>query len=221
VARPRRLRYKLMLGLGLVIGSVALLVGGTLYGIRAYNATVKTTERKMVELHFTNLLVETLKGPEQADPTPETLQAVGLHLGKLRETNAQTVADGLDPDDGAQESGLIGQLDAELKKLQAAIEQARGKTGSGGDSATSKALNVDNEVRRHHDNARRCAEHLRLAIIDDIQTGIRQSNKTIRQSQWVVGVATGWAVALVATLLYYSRRAWRASTAATSNIPSG
>ena len=77
MARPRRLRYKLMLGLGLVIGSVALLVGGTLYGIRAYNATVKTTERKMVELHFTNLLVETLKGPEQTDPTPETLQAVG------------------------------------------------------------------------------------------------------------------------------------------------
>jgi signal transduction histidine kinase len=199
------LRYKLMLGLGLVIGSVALLVGGTLYGIRAYNATVKTTERKMVELHFTNLLVETLKGPEQTDPTPETLQAVGLHLGKLRETNVQTVADGLDPDDGAQESGLIDQLDAELKKLQAAIEQARGKTGSGGDSATSKALNVDNEVRRHYENARRCAEHLRLAIIDDIQTGIRQSNKTIRQSQWVVGVATGWAVALVVTLLYYFR----------------
>ena len=50
VARPRRLRYKLMLGLGLVVGSVVLLVGGTLYGIRAYNATVKTTERKMVEL---------------------------------------------------------------------------------------------------------------------------------------------------------------------------
>jgi len=204
VARPRRLRYKLMLGLGLVIGSVGLLVGGTLYGIRAYNATVKTTERKMVELHFTNLLVETLKGPEQSDPSLESLQAVGEHLRLLRETNTQTVAEGLDPDDGAQESGLIGQLDSELKKLHVAIETARLKTGSV-QEGTTRALREDPEVRLHHETARRCAEHLRLAIIDDIQTGIRQSNKTIRQSQWVVGVATGWAVVLVVTLLYYFR----------------
>ena len=54
MARPRRLRYKLMLGLALVVGSVVLLVAGTLYGIRAYTATVKTTERKMVELQLVN-----------------------------------------------------------------------------------------------------------------------------------------------------------------------
>ena len=116
MARPRRLRYKLMLGLGLVIGSVALLVGGTLYGIRAYNATVKTTERKMVELQLVNILIETLKGPaEHADPSPESLQSVGMQLGMLRETNTATIAEGLDPDGGDQESGLIAQLDAELE----------------------------------------------------------------------------------------------------------
>src|SRR5436189_5879127 len=65
VARPRRLRYKLMLGLGLVVGSVVLLVVGTVYGIRAYTATVKTTERKMLELQLANILIETLKGPDQ------------------------------------------------------------------------------------------------------------------------------------------------------------
>lgn len=205
MARPRRLRYKLMLGLGLVIGSVALLVGGTLYGIRAYNATVKTTERKMVELHFTNLVVETLKGPEQqADPTSESLQAVGEHLRILRKTNAETIAEGLDPDDGAQEAGLITQLDAELSQLQAAVNRARNRTGTP-DGGITQAISDDPKVRLHHENARRCAEHLRLAIIDDIQTGIRQSNRTIRQSQWVVGVATGWAVVLVLTLLYYFR----------------
>ena len=201
MARPRRLRYKLMLGLGLVIGSVALLVGGTLYGIRAYNATVKTTERKMVELQLMNILVETLKGPDQADPTPESLQSVELQLGMLRDTNAQTVAEGLDPDHGDQETGLIKQLETELKKLQAAIAEA--KKPSAGDATTS--LRQNEKVRPHYENARRCAEHLRLAIIDDIQTGIRSSNKTIRQSQWVVGVATAWAVVLVFTMLYYFR----------------
>jgi signal transduction histidine kinase len=195
------LRTKLMLGLGLVIGSVALLVGGTLYGIRAYNSTVKTTERKMVELQLMNILVETLKGPDQADPTPESLQSVELQLGMLRDTNAQTVADGLDPDHGDQENGLITQLQLELKKLQDAIAEARKPTTV---EATTP-LRFNDKVRPHYENARRCAEHLRLAIIDDIQTGIRSSNKTIRQSQWVVGVATAWAVVLVLTMLYYFR----------------
>jgi signal transduction histidine kinase len=204
VARPRRLRYKLMLGLGLVIGSVALLVGGTLYGIRAYNATVKTTERKMVELQLVNILVETLKGPEQADPSPESLQSVAMQLGMLRDTNTNTIAEGLDPDRGEQESGLISQLDTELKKLQEVVNRVRNESGilPGG---ITNPIRDNHDVRRHHENARRCAEHLRLAIIDDIQTGIRHSNKTIRQSQWVVGVATGWAVVLVLTLLYYFR----------------
>jgi two-component system, NtrC family, sensor kinase len=205
VARPRRLRYKLMLGLGLVIGSVALLVGGTLYGIRAYNSTVKTTERKMVELQLANILIETLKGPaEQADPSPESLQSVAMQLRMLRETNSVTVAEGLDPDRGDQEFGLIKQLDDELTQLQAAVNRASLLSGSVASGVTTKVRD-DPDVRRHHENARRCAEHLRLAIIDDIQTGIRQSNRTIRQSQWVVGVATGWAVVLVLTLLYYFR----------------
>ena len=45
MSRRRRLRHKLMLGLTLVVGSVVLLLGGTLYGINAYLTTVKTTER--------------------------------------------------------------------------------------------------------------------------------------------------------------------------------
>ena len=56
-----------------------------------------------------------------------------------------------------------------------------------------------------YNKARSCAEHLRLAIIYDIETGIRRSNKTIRQSQWVIGVATAWALTFVIALLYYFR----------------
>jgi signal transduction histidine kinase len=203
VARPRRLRYKLMLGLGLVIGSVALLVGGTLYGIRAYNATVKTTERKMFELQLANYLIDTLKGPDQADPTIETLQSVEMQLGMFRDENAKTVAAGLDPDDGEHESGLINQLDAELKVLQVAIARIKGTPQANNDQTIPLRQHPD--VRPHYENARRCAEHLRLALFHDIETGIRHSNKTIRQSEWVVYLATAWAVALVLTMLYYYR----------------
>ena len=136
MARPRRLRYKLMLGLGLVVGSVVLLVVGTVYGIRAYTATVKTTERKMLELQLATNLVETLKGSDkgidQFDPTAEVrelelvIQATRVHLEKFREANNQTVALSLDPDGGAHESGLANQLEAELNLLQTEIRKGPG-----------------------------------------------------------------------------------------------
>jgi two-component system, NtrC family, sensor kinase len=208
VARPRRLRYKLMLGLSLVIGSVALLVVGTVYGIRAYTATVKTTERKMFELQLVDLLVETLKGPDQTqiDATAEVrvfeqvIQSTQVHLGEFRKANADTVTLGLDTDGGNEESGLVTQLDSELKELQAAI-----RTPGRSDHDVNVPLRLKEHVRPHYETARRIADQLRNALIEDIKTSIRQSNRTISQSIWVVRVATVWAIAFVLTLLYYFR----------------
>jgi two-component system NtrC family sensor kinase len=207
VARPRRLRYKLMLGLGLVTGSVLLLVLGTLYGIRAYTATVKTTERKMLELQLANLLVETLNGPpEQADPAAEAesfrlfLQTAEVHISEFRKANEQTVSLGLDPDGGDEEAGLVMQLEAELKKLHEAI-----KARPSGSSDHTVLLRNRPEVRPAHESSRRIAEHLRLALITDIERGIRQSNRTINQSKWVVYIATLWAIVLTLMLLHYFR----------------
>jgi hypothetical protein len=57
VARPRRLRHKLMLGLALVVGSIGLLLGGTLYGLNAHRNSVRVTERKLIELQYINVMV--------------------------------------------------------------------------------------------------------------------------------------------------------------------
>ena len=203
MARPRRLRYKLMLGLGLVVGSVLLLVVGTTYGIRAYTATVKTTERKMTELQLANLLVETLNKPvAPLDPREleQFLLTAGFHLENFRKENVKTVALGLDPDHGEQEAGLVSQLDFELKKLR-----EESKTRPTGAHEDSRTLQNNDKVRAAHESAKRCAEHLRMALINDIETGIRNSNRTINQSVWVVRFATFWAAAFVLTLLYYFR----------------
>ena len=207
VARPRRLRYKLMLGLGLVVGSVVLLVLGTIYGIRAYTATVKTTERKMTELQFATSLVESLKGPDQAQSDPNlearefqrSLQTAEIWLKQFEDANAETVALGLDPDRGNMETGLVKQLNEELKKLYDAVQPTAAPI-IGGSSA-----NLRDRIREPHEACRRIAEHLRLALIDDIRKSISHSNRTINQSKWVVYLATGWAIALTVTLLYYFR----------------
>jgi len=51
-----------------VVGSVGLLLGGTLYGINSYLTTVQTTERKLYELQQVNVILHTLTGGERAAP---------------------------------------------------------------------------------------------------------------------------------------------------------
>lgn len=211
MARPRRLRYKLMLGLGLVVGSIGLLLGGTLYGIQAYSATVRTTERKMSELQIACLIVDSLNALSALNASSKDDPSHALHnyeqaiksaeewLEKFREKNSETVARGLDPDDGEQETVLVDKLNEALKQLKKEI-----RVTPGNQDTTQQILDRP-EVRKAYENARRCAEQLRIALYDDIQTGIRQSNRTIRQSMWIVYFATGWAIALIVTLLYYFR----------------
>src|SRR5207249_10679487 len=106
-------------------------------------------------------------------------------LGAFRELNARTVAAGLDPDGGEQEDGLMAQLEAQLKDLETAVEKSRTQT----DADASVLLRNHPKVREAHGKARRTAEHLRQALIDDIQASGRSSSAAIRQSLWWVGFA--------------------------------
>ena len=58
VARPWRIRHKLMLGLGLVVGIIALLLAGTFFGLLSYMAAMKTMTAKLAELHKVDELKE-------------------------------------------------------------------------------------------------------------------------------------------------------------------
>jgi signal transduction histidine kinase len=194
----------LLLGLGLMVGSVGLLLGGTLYGIRAYYTTVRVTERKMYELQLVNILIETLKGADAAEPTVEALQAVEAHLSIFREEQERSVSAGLDPDEGDQERGLLDQLARDVQQLHWLLHELKSSPRLLPDGR-SEPLGQHPQLRTLFDRARRSAEHLRLAIIHDIESSTRQANRTIRQSQWVVALAATWAVVLVLALLYYFR----------------
>jgi signal transduction histidine kinase len=50
VAHRWRIRHKLMLGLGLVVGIMALMLTGTLKGLMSYRATMKSIDSKLTEL---------------------------------------------------------------------------------------------------------------------------------------------------------------------------
>ena len=93
-----RIRHKLLLGLGVVVGIIGFLLGSTLYGLAAFTATVKIAESKVTELHHAELLDQLVKahvlkvfedhGNRRArsaeDPGAAALAGDALHGGALR-----------------------------------------------------------------------------------------------------------------------------------------
>jgi signal transduction histidine kinase len=80
VAGRWRIRHKLMLGLGLVVAIMALLVAGTLKGLSSYRATMRTVDRKLVELNGANAL---LRDVFLLKVTAETVTTSGREVGQL------------------------------------------------------------------------------------------------------------------------------------------
>jgi two-component system, NtrC family, sensor kinase len=211
VARPRRLRHKLMLGLALVVGSVGLLLGGTVYGFRAYLNTVRTTERKLYELTQVNILIYPLS--ESQRPAAPDINAEYRELMELtnqthvfaavyRDELAKTVDAGLDPDGGFQETKLLDHLEAALQRLTQALHAARIKAGD----AANRALRDDPDVKAAYDEALRTGQQLKHTVVEDVGTGIRHANATIRQSLWIIVAATIELLIIVLALLYYFRQ---------------
>ncbi|MBX9626236.1 MAG: HAMP domain-containing histidine kinase [Gemmataceae bacterium] len=212
MARPRRLRHKLMLGLGLVVGSVGLLLGGTLYGLNAYLTTVKTTERKLYELAQVNVVLLYLNGGAPrtgpADINAEYRDLAGrveqarTYARVYREELNRTVAQGVDPDGGRIESELLDQFDDQLARLGVALDPTRSAVEP---DPHAGPVSEHPKIKPAYDEARRIGDQLKNTVIEDIETGIRHSNGTIRQSLWVVGVATVQLLVIIAALLVYFR----------------
>src|SRR5215207_8383956 len=195
-----------MLGLALVAGSVGLLATGAAVGFYAHYISTKSTNKKLYELNIANQMIETLNSLEQGDQNDsrfylQRIKDCSDQLAEFRKANEKTVADGYDPDDGQQEAGLMAQLNAQLDTLAAAVKKASA-TQTRHDTSPPP-LRQEEKVREAHTNARRTAEHLRHALIDDIQATGRSSEAAIRQSLWWVGFFFAWALALVLTMLYY------------------
>ncbi len=205
----RRLRHKLILGLTLVVGSIGLLLGGTLYGIDAYLTTVRTTERKIYELQQVNILIKTLGGNDDSERDPageirafrDRTRLTLTLLAEYRKVHADTVAAGID---GVQVEGLMKQLEESLLELDAALDGASRPQLV--DNGTTPSPRNYPEVRKAFDHSREIAEHLRLGLIDDIEKRIRESNRAIRQSMWIIGGATVWTGLMILTMLYYFRQ---------------
>jgi hypothetical protein len=117
-----------MLGLVLVVGLVALLLGGTMRGLTSYKDTVGIFDSKLVELDAVRdmkanlLLVSDLKAGMQRDSVRQQANAARAALGVYEQKLKETVQRRRDPDGGFDERQRIQAMQGYFNKLDAAIQ---------------------------------------------------------------------------------------------------
>jgi signal transduction histidine kinase len=223
VARRWRLRNKLLLGLGLMVGCVGALIAGTAYGLTSYMNTMKTTDSKLAELLVLDELkpdaVAILAEPTAATPKPakedaqlpeipgeaqtsavrrakQKLEQVKSVFAKYKAAFDETVRRGLDPDP-YQVTQLIAHMEQTFKDLEAAIDQFAAPQAA----PISRPLASDEAVVKQHQSLLKDIDDLRIEVAQDMYKRITRAKHDHRRATVMVSVATGVALLLVMTLV--------------------
>jgi signal transduction histidine kinase len=216
VAWRWRIRHKLFLGLGLVVGVISLVLAGTLYGLANFRATMKSTDSKVAELKE----AENFKGAIQNIQNSLEISAGSLdELAKLRtgiqlaqtaldsyEARLQdTLSHGRDPNNGLDESTLVEALHQHLTKLAETAEQVRNHPTANGLSSGQGLLD-DAAVKAHMTRLSSDCKSLLEDIYRDLFERSDEGKKTVRTSLWIVSSTSVSGVVLLAALLGFFYR---------------
>jgi len=224
VARPWRLRHKLVLGLALVVGSVVLLLGGALFGQSSYLDTMQVTQRKLDEMQIVIQLrdyIHRAASPGQATPFTQDLSPLEIDkrqiLGAVEDARRTLMIyrDMLENDSpdrlstadipvNDHELRQVQRIDEALTALETAVEAATGASAESPEDA-GKPLLQRKGVWPAYQKLHQYATDLFQFLISDIQRSFERSNANFRRSLIISASATLLAVVLVFTLLYYFR----------------
>jgi signal transduction histidine kinase len=219
VARHWRLRNKLLLGLALVVGSVTLLLSGTVQGLTSYVSTMNTADSKLAELLILDdlkpavsaVIAPTESANKQSAIVPENLpradepRLTREKLARAREIFDQykkrfqdTVARNRDPDTYL-DTHLIQDIDKSFENIEQSIDRFAKSVDVGFNSG---ALSNNADLKREHDRLLRLIDELRIEIANDMYRRITQARRHYRQTLWIVSGATSLALLLLFTLVY-------------------
>jgi two-component system, NtrC family, sensor kinase len=210
VARRWRLRNKMLLGIGLVVGCVGALIAGTAYGLASYMGTMKTTDSKLSELLKLDELKPIAAGiiPSPANGTENPAQSTELALARERLATSRrifseykdrfedTVRRQRDPDP-FHDSQLIPVVEKTFGQLEAALnDYARPQATN-----ASKQLWMDEAIGKKHKDLLKLIDDLRSEVADDMYKRIEVARSDYKKSIVIVSVATSIALMLVMTLI--------------------
>jgi signal transduction histidine kinase len=212
VARKWRIRHKLMVELGLVVGIMALLLGGTLKGLLSYSTTVKSIESKLAEYNESAGLLQAVAdlGSLLANggPTLEGLAQLERKVQQLRSAKAayeeklrDTLARGRDPQNGEEELKLLEQLDGALDQMEQVTARYAhpGLTLMGG----TDQLGNDAQVTDAMGKIRLIAEQLRSTIWEEFYRRTAEAKASYRSSITLVIIISVVGMVLMVSFLRY------------------
>ena len=211
MARPWRLRHKLLLGLALVAGILATLLASIVHGQTSYLDTMKTIDSKLSESQMTEDLrsaVAQLVAVDKphAPPTDEpdrlrrklifTQERLGIYENQLQDTLRRK----RDPDGGFQESQLIEEFKKDLDEFDKAIDKASSIQLLNG---MDVSLTQDEGIIAAHKKLSLTADELRQAIYGDMYHRIDVAKSHHRHTMIIVITCSSAAVLLLGGLLYF------------------
>jgi two-component system, NtrC family, sensor kinase len=212
VALRWRIRHKLLLGLGVVVGVIGVLTVGTLYGLAAFSATVKTTDSKIGELHQAELLRQQISYLRSSTSEPGvSLDRLVLQLhakakaareavDRFLEELQHSITRGREVDTSDHEEKLVGDLNAELDELEKAIEQI---TPQGGFVVETTGKDSLAGVRACVAKLDSYSDELSRAIYDDMANRLAAAKREYTDSFAIVLTTSVLAVALLAGLMRF------------------
>jgi two-component system NtrC family sensor kinase len=208
VARPWRLRHKLVLGLALVIASIGLLLAGALFGLSSYVEAGRVTEDKLHSIQVLAILrdhvhkiASTNGGPQNPDKEREhilTELKYARDALQYYQGHRAVPAGRLEEDD---EGYHLKKLERLIADLDAAV-----RTPATGVAFRGNGRVLDEPaVKRQYDELVAESTALLLVIHTQIEAVIARANANHRRGLVIASSATAGGVILTLTLLYYFR----------------
>jgi signal transduction histidine kinase len=190
-----------MLGLALVVGVVAILLGGTILGLLSYRNTTNLMESKVSELQKVQDFKEAIKELDSpAVPRAKQIDLAAAKLADCRTQNQDTLDRGrtVNELDKRWTPGAIADLERLLGQLRQEIstEHARMDLGHGADTAP---LPWQQDVKKLVDTTNDWEAKI-YANFWDIKKDARAS---YTQSFWILGTTSVMSVLLMAGLLRF------------------
>lgn len=200
MAKRWRIRHKLLLGLGLVLGTIGLLLTGTLQGLAAYVSTMRVFDSKLAELDDATAFqrsVSQLLGPVDGQATVDQeeeilrgrLAAAREKLVAYEHRLDDTIEKRRDDDYGAHEKALIKNVLAAFTQFEQGLDKTKKPTIIL-EHESMRPID-DKNIKAAAQRLAQIADEIRLAIYDDqyrrIDTSKRQSNQRMAM---VIAAAT-------------------------------
>lgn len=215
MAGPWRIRHKLLLGLALVMGVMALLLTGTLEGLASYRATMNGMESKLVELALAQKFKEATAELDRVDSgATDAQQRHGLRraasaaqtaLDDYKAAYQQHVARRRAPAEDYYIPEVSTGLQEKLVQLSQAIDAVAYEAGMAADGS-SPSLRRHKKVAPLIDVLVEDSGNLEREIYRQLFDMRAEARRQYTSSSWVVVATTLLSVVLMAGLLrfYYS-----------------